>query len=136
MVRRLQLPSEPASAAHAVRFAEAIAREVAFPSETEDRLVLAMGEAITNAIRHGNALDPRRLVRVEWSGDGEGGWLDVEDEGPGLDPGRLQDALLPANPTQTNGRGLFLIRMLADRVEVEGARLRMWFAPRPGEAGA
>ncbi|HLT48164.1 MAG TPA: ATP-binding protein, partial [Rubricoccaceae bacterium] len=63
------------------------------------------------------------------------GWLHVEDEGPGLDPDRLRDATLPDDPTQTNGRGLYLMRTLADGIEVEGARLGLWFAPRPEEAG-
>jgi serine/threonine-protein kinase RsbW len=133
MVRQLKLPSEPVSAALAVRFAEALVREAALPPPTGDRLVLAMGEAITNAIRHGNALDPSRHVELVWSGDGSGVWVHVEDEGEGVDPVRLARAALPADPTQTNGRGLFLIRTLADRVEVEGACLRMWFTPRPEE---
>lgn len=135
MVRRLQLPSEPASAAHAVHFAEEVGRAAGLPEATVDRLVLAMGEAITNAIRHGNDLDPERGVEVTWEGDSSGGWLHVEDEGPGLDPDRLRDATLPDDPTQTNGRGLYLMRTLADGIEVEGARLGLWFAPRPEEAG-
>lgn len=134
MDRSLRLSSKPASAARAVHFAEAVAREVGLPEEAADRLVLAMGEAITNAIQHGNRRDPRRTVEVRWAGDDGGVWLYVEDEGEGLDPSRLRHAALPTDPLQTSGRGLFLIRMLADRVEVEGACLRLWFTPRPDEA--
>jgi serine/threonine-protein kinase RsbW len=135
MVRRLQLPSEPASAARAVHFAEAAARESGLPGPTVDRVVLAMGEAITNAIRHGNALDPNRRVAVSWRGGGAGGWLHVEDEGTGLDEARLRNATLPTDPMQPNGRGLFLMRTLADEVAVEGSCLKLRFVPRPEEVG-
>ena len=135
MTRRLQLSSEPAAAAHAVHFAEAVGREAGLPEATVDRLVLAMGEAITNAVRHGNDLDPSRRVEVGWDGDGTGGWLLVADEGPGLDPARFHNATLPDDPTQTSGRGLYLMRILSDAIAVEGACLRLWFAPRPEETG-
>jgi hypothetical protein len=57
---------------------------------------------------------------LRWDGDGEDGTLAIEDEGDGLSLRRVQEAELPADPYQTGGRGLYLIRMLADRVEVEG----------------
>jgi len=131
MVRRLQLPSQPLSAAHAVRFAEEVGREAGLPTEAVDRLVLAAGEAVTNAIRHGNRLDPVRQVELVWRSDENGDWLEVSDEGPGIALDRILRAELPADASETSGRGLFLIRVLSDAVDVEGARLRMRFEPRP-----
>lgn len=133
MVRRMVLNSEPVSAEHAVHFAERVGLEAGLPKGTIDRLVLAMGEAITNAIHHGNESDPDRLIVVSWTSDESGGWLEVEDEGPGLDAEVVWHASLPEDPTQTNGRGLFLIRTLSDDIETEGGRLRLQFKTRPEE---
>lgn len=127
------LNSEPTAAERAVHFAESVGREADLPSATVDRLVLAMGEAITNAIHHGNGSEPQRYIEVSWTGDGAGGWLEVADEGPGLDVNVILAATLPQDPTQTNGRGLYLIRTLADAVETEDGKLRLWFVPRPEE---
>jgi anti-sigma regulatory factor (Ser/Thr protein kinase) len=134
MMQRLVLPSVPGSVATAARFVEAAAAEAALPPALAERLLLAAGEAVSNAIEHGNGEDPARLVRLEWAALPDGGVLSVQDEGPGLTREQVLTAELPADPYQTGGRGLFLIRTLSDDVEVEGARLRLVFRLRPGEA--
>ena len=132
---RLVLPSTPEAVPEAVRFAEAAASEAALPDEVADRMSLAVGEAVANAVEHGNCADVNRIVKLEWLKEGRGGWLSVEDEGPGLTLDRLQNATLPENALQAGGRGLFIIKELTDGVslEAEGRRLMLWFAPRPSE---
>ncbi|MCH7638178.1 MAG: ATP-binding protein [Bacteroidetes bacterium] len=132
---RLVLPSTPEAVPEAVRFAEAAASEAAFPDEVGDRMSLAVGEAVANAVEHGNDADANRIVKLEWRKKDSGGWLSVEDEGPGLTLDLLQNATLPDNALQAGGRGLFIIKELTDdvRLEAEGRRLMLWFAPRPGE---
>ncbi|HSU66814.1 MAG TPA: ATP-binding protein, partial [Tepidisphaeraceae bacterium] len=46
---------------------------------------LALEEALTNAIRHGNRLDPRKKVYVEAKVSRRQAEIIVEDEGPGFD---------------------------------------------------
>jgi len=98
-------------------------------------MLLAVGEAVANAVEHGNDAEATREVTLEWRKEESGGWLSVEDEGPGLTPDRLQNAALPQDAFQTGGRGLFIIKDLTDdvRLEAEGRRLMLWFAPRPEE---
>ena len=129
---RLVLPSTPEAVPEAVRFAEAAAREAGFPDEVSDRMLLAVGEAVANAVQHGNGNDSTRLVKLEWLNDGEGGWLSVEDQGSGLTRDGLQNATLPTDALQTGGRGLFIIKELTDdvRLESDGRRLMLWFSPR------
>ena len=132
---RLVLPSTPEAVPEAVRFVEAVAAEAAFPDEVAERMLLAVGEAVANSVEHGNGADATREVKLEWLKEETGGWLSVEDEGPGLTLDRLQNATLPENILQTNGRGLFIINELTDdvRLEAEGRRLMLWFAPRPDQ---
>lgn len=133
LTRQLTLPSVPSSTAEAVHFVEAIAEALHFPEATIDRLLLVTGEAVANAIEHGNSDDPERLVQLEWTSEGAGGWLAVEDEGSGYDAERFEHARLPDNPMQSGGRGLYIIRLLTDGIAVEEGRLRLRFIPRPDE---
>jgi len=95
------------------------------PDETVD-LGLAVRESLINAMRHGSGLDTGRRVRMEL-GLGEAGTLEVRvcDEGPGFDPARLPDPCAPENLARGCGRGVFLMRQLADGVSFS-------FPPRGG----
>ncbi|PIU40722.1 MAG: ATP-binding protein [Candidatus Omnitrophica bacterium CG07_land_8_20_14_0_80_50_8] len=82
------------------------------------KVKLALEEALTNAMRHGNGLKASRkvTVRIAW-GDGQI-HLDVSDEGKGFNPRTVPD------PTQIGyaenipgGRGIFLMQKMMDRVE-------------------
>ena len=71
---------------------------------------LALEEALINAIKHGHQGDPRKRVRVNYCVTPEGVLAEVEDEGPGFDPGDVPDPTDPDNLERPSGRGLFLIR--------------------------
>jgi serine/threonine-protein kinase RsbW len=71
---------------------------------------LALEEAIVNGIRHGNQGDPTKSVRVRISAGAEGLFAEVEDAGPGFDPGHVPDPTLPENLERNCGRGLLLMR--------------------------
>jgi serine phosphatase RsbU (regulator of sigma subunit)/anti-sigma regulatory factor (Ser/Thr protein kinase) len=81
------------------------------------RWQLVFMEAATNAIVHGSGQDPRKKIEISWSLSGGQIRLEVADSGPGLQPGQFT-ANLPADPLQTSGRGLFLIRHSCDKVEL------------------
>lgn len=132
---RLVLPSRPEAVPQAVRFAESAAMDAAFPSEVVDRMLLAVGEAVANSVEHGNNADQDSSITLEWQRGSGGGWLSVEDEGPGLTLDSLLNATLPKDVLQTGGRGLFIIKELSDdiKVKVDGRRLMLWFAPRVDE---
>jgi serine/threonine-protein kinase RsbW len=85
----------------------------------EDRhwIGLAVREAVANAIKHGNASDPRKQVEVEVRTDGDAVEVAVRDEGQGFDPATVADPLAPENLLRPGGRGIFYMRSLMDRVE-------------------
>ena len=129
----LVLPSRPESVAFAVRAAEEAAAAAGLSAPVTERFLLAASEAVANAVEHGNGDDPARKVRVGWAFEGEGVALWVEDEGEGVALERILAAELPADPYRTEGRGLYLIRMLADGVDVDRSRLCLRFVPRPDD---
>lgn len=86
---------------------------------------VALTEALSNAILRGNADDPRKRVYVHVRVDHVTLIIEVKDEGPGFDMEECTiDPTTPEHLESEDGRGLFLMRKLMDRVER--------FAGRPG----
>jgi serine/threonine-protein kinase RsbW len=78
---------------------------------------IAVREAVANAIKHGNAQDPKKQVHVDLSLDGENLVIEVQDEGPGFDPDRIEDPLAPENLLKPNGRGIFYMKSFMDDIQ-------------------
>jgi serine/threonine-protein kinase RsbW len=94
---------------------------------------LALEEAIVNAVKHGNASDPAKEVRVRFRVTNEVALAEVEDEGPGFDPHTVKDPLATENLERPCGRGLLLMEyyMTTVRYNERGnivtlGRLRSW----------
>jgi serine/threonine-protein kinase RsbW len=82
-------------------------------------ILLALSEAVTNAIRHGNREDPATFVDIRFSAEQGRVTISVEDEGEGFDPERLPDPTHHERIFTPNGRGVFLLRSLANDVQFE-----------------
>ncbi len=78
---------------------------------------LALEEALVNAIKHGNRMDPAKKVRVECRVSSESVWICIEDEGEGFDLESLPDPTLAENLEKPSGRGILLIREFMTHVE-------------------
>lgn len=79
-------------------------------------MLLASVEAVTNAIEHGNNLDERKTVNIEACKCDTIFKLSIRDQGDGFNPDRLPDPTSPEYLEQPDGRGVFLMRKLADEV--------------------
>lgn len=88
---------------------------------------LALEEAIVNAIKHGNQLDPAKKVRIEANVTDKKTILSVEDEGPGFERSRVPDPRDPENLYKASGRGILLIESYMHQVSWSnhGRRLTM-----------
>lgn len=81
-------------------------------------LPIALTEAISNAILYGNRQDVSKRVRVRAVVDNGSLVLEVADQGVGFDlEACTRDPTRPENLNREDGRGLFLMRSLMDRVE-------------------
>jgi serine/threonine-protein kinase RsbW len=79
-------------------------------------IMIAVTESVNNAIRHGNKLDPNKNVKLALSLNESQITFLIEDEGPGFDYNNLPDPTAPENIEKPGGRGIFLMRHLADEV--------------------
>ena len=81
-------------------------------------LPVALTEALSNAILRGNGEDAGKEVRVRVELRDDALVVEVEDEGQGFDlEACTEDPTTPENLGREDGRGLFLMRALVDRVE-------------------
>ncbi len=71
---------------------------------------LALEEALVNAIKHGNGMDPDKTVYVGCWIDEEQARIEIEDEGPGFDIGDVPDPTAEENLDKPCGRGIMLMR--------------------------
>jgi serine/threonine-protein kinase RsbW len=105
---------------------EHIARRLGLDDEALHWTTMAVRESVINAIVHGNKSDPAKLVFIDFTATPESHPDDlivlVRDQGPGFDPGRLNDPLTPDNVLKASGRGIFLIRQFMDDVSIRRAR--------------
>ena len=113
---------------------------------------MALNEALTNAMHHGNLEVPSTLrsddesdyyflirqrqkslpycdrrIRVQFETSPEQIQIEISDEGPGFDPESIPDPRLPANLEKLSGRGLLLIKTFMDEVRFadKGSRIVM-----------
>jgi serine/threonine-protein kinase RsbW len=70
---------------------------------------LALEEALVNAIKHGNGLDPGKFVFISWEIADDHMKVSIEDQGKGFNPADLPDPTLEENLERSSGRGVMLI---------------------------
>lgn len=99
--------SEVPAAQHAIVDA---AKSAGFDEKALFAVRLALDEALTNAVRHGNASDPSKKVTVEFSTEPHQLTVTIEDEGPGFDPEAVPDPTAEENLGRPHGRGVMLMR--------------------------
>jgi serine/threonine-protein kinase RsbW len=91
--------------------------EIGFPARGIFGVRLALEEALVNAIKHGNGLDPNKEVLVICQISHDKVRVVIEDQGPGF---RLEDVPDPTedeNLEKPGGRGIMLMRAFLSLVE-------------------
>jgi serine/threonine-protein kinase RsbW len=80
---------------------------------------MAVEEALVNAIKHGNQMDPDKRVRGRYQLGRERFEVRITDEGPGFNPEDVPDPTAPENIERPCGRGLLLIRYYMSSVSFQ-----------------
>ena len=79
-------------------------------------MLVALSEAVNNAITHGNKLDESKIVNLEFRHKGDEYYFTISDSGVGFDYEHVPDPTSPENIEKPDGRGIFLMKNLSDRV--------------------
>jgi len=86
----------------------------------EEFIELALREALSNAMLHGNRADASKLVHVRCCCEcGRGLSVVVRDQGQGFDPNKVPDPLAFENLSAEHGRGIHLMKLAMDEVFFE-----------------
>ncbi|MCS7152680.1 MAG: ATP-binding protein [Bacteroidia bacterium] len=95
-----------------------LAYKAGFSEERAPLFVVAVTEALSNAILHGNREQPEKSVflRVRWEPEHKLLSVEVQDEGEGFDYTNLPDPTQEDNLLRESGRGIFLMKSLANEV--------------------
>ena len=120
----LTLPSRIETVAAA---AAAVAEFVTRSGVSEDAafgIDMAVREAVTNAVIHGNSQDEAKVVDIVLKSSPDAVEISVHDQGPGFNPNEVPDPTAEENILKTSGRGIFFMRSFMDEVD--------WFLPPEG----
>src|SRR5712664_311641 len=86
----------------------------------EEFVELALREAVSNAMLHGNRMDAQKLVHVRCCCQGTNGvFIVVRDQGHGFDPNDVPNPLAVENLAVEHGRGIYLMKLTMDEVSFE-----------------
>lgn len=108
---------------------DTLSKKLGVSDEVYGKILISTVEAVNNAILHGNKGDINKMVTVNMSADGNVLDITVTDEGEGFEYGNLPDPTDPKNIENLHGRGVFLMRRLADAIEYNrsGNEVKMRF---------
>ena len=84
--------------------------------DLDNNLKLALVEAVTNAMEHGNRWDDKLMVVVQAETTAELLQVSIADQGPGFDVRALPDPTCEDHLVCERGRGVFLMRAIMDQV--------------------
>lgn len=114
--RRIELVSQPESINIVEQVIDEIKSAYNLHEDCFGNMLVAVTEAVNNAIQHGNKYDPGKKVQVMYEVEVERIAFTVIDEGTGFDFYNLPDPTAPENLEKPTGRGIFLMKHLADQI--------------------
>jgi serine/threonine-protein kinase RsbW len=118
------------SIAEVEKIIEKVREELKLNDDYYGNILVALTEAINNAIKHGNKLDPDKVVdlTIKHNNPHKLEFL-IKDQGDGFDYNNLPDPTAPENMEKESGRGIFLMKNLADELifENNGSTVRLIF---------
>jgi serine/threonine-protein kinase RsbW len=117
MLRQLTIESDIANLTKVENAIDSLTNEIGISKDSYGKIMVAVMEAVNNAIIHGNKADLKKRVEIEFRSERGNLNVSVTDEGKGFKPGEVPDPTRPENIEEISGRGIFLMSKLADEIE-------------------
>lgn len=118
-IEAISFPSDVNELSRAESLVDKICQTLSVNEDNYGNVLIAVTEAVNNAIKHGNKNDITKHVEIKVSDAIDVFSIEIKDEGVGFDFNNLPDPTAPENLEKENGRGIFLMKSLADKVEFE-----------------
>lgn len=119
IIQHIELSSKLENLSEIENFIDEICEQYKFGEDHYGNILIALTEAVNNAITHGNNLDPNKKVKLNMETTISDVEFTIKDEGLGFDHNNVPDPTLPENLEKLSGRGIFLMKTLADHVDFE-----------------
>ena len=129
IINTLAIPSDFEALGQVEMLVDSVCNELGVNEEFYGNVLIAVTEAVNNAIEHGNDQDHSAEVNVAVGNNPMEFCFNVKDQGNGFDFVNLPDPTAPENLMKENGRGIFLMKNLADEVVFEdgGSSVNIYF---------
>jgi len=114
--KRIDLPSRLDDVDPAVNQIMSEIQAQGYPEAERFGIQLAIHEALMNAVKHGNRLNPEKHVIINYQVTPEQVIIDIKDQGKGFDPEDVPDPTDLANIDKPFGRGLLLMNAYMQEV--------------------
>jgi serine/threonine-protein kinase RsbW len=119
IIERLKLPSDFNALVDVENLVDRVCSDLGIQEEAYGNVLIAVTEAVNNAIHHGNEMKNNLFVDVAVGNNTDQFCFNISDEGNGFNYDSLPDPTAPENILKENGRGIFLMKNLADDVVFE-----------------
>jgi serine/threonine-protein kinase RsbW len=116
MNKKIRINSEISNIRIIENLIDNISGEIGISKEDYGKILVSTLEAVNNAMIHGNGSDPNKYVVLNISYEKEELKIRVKDEGCGFIPDQVPDPTSGENLEALNGRGVFLMSRLADKI--------------------
>jgi len=128
-IQKMELSSQVSNLSQIEQLIDGICDKHYISEDSYGNILIALTEAVNNAIVHGNKQDPAKKVNLLLEASNDDVSFVIKDEGQGFDYDHIPDPTLPENLNKLNGRGVFLMKSLADEVSFEenGSLVRLKF---------
>jgi len=117
--QKINFPSQAENIHLVEKLVDEVCDELKVQEDNYGNILIALTEAVNNAIHHGNQLDASKDTTVSCTTEEHKITFKVEDEGKGFNFYDLPDPTSPENIENPNGRGIFLMKNLADEINFD-----------------
>jgi serine/threonine-protein kinase RsbW len=117
MYKKIRIESQVANLRIVENAIDETTSVIGISQDNYGKILVSAMEAVNNAILHGNKSNPDKTVDIEISFESDILNIKVTDEGPGFRPDKVPDPTTPENIEELNGRGIYLMSHLADKIE-------------------
>ena len=119
LIQELSLASDYSVLVDVENLVSKVCEKLQLKEDTYGNILIAVTEAVNNAIEHGNKKQKDLTVDIKVYDSQSNFSFQIIDKGSGFNYNELPDPTAPENILKEDGRGIFLMKNLADEVSFE-----------------